>query len=109
MFDMIEKLFDSIDNLKKAIEMRYEISKKRATAEYLYRETLGREMAAAKVEGMAATAIYNYCRGLEIVAKRREERDLLIAQEEYLTEQIFYFRTVIKVYENQANAERKGL
>ena len=109
MFDMIEKLFDSIDKLRNAIDKRYEISKERATAEYLYRETLGREMAAAKVDGMAATAIYNYCRGLENVAKKREERDLLIAQEEYLTEIIFYWRTVIKVYENQANAERKGL
>lgn len=106
---MINKLFDSIDKLRQAIDMRYEISKQRATAEYVYRETLGREMAAAKVDGMAATAIYNYCRGLESVAKKREERDLLIAQEEYLTELIFYYRTVIKVYENQANAERKGL
>jgi hypothetical protein len=109
MDEMINKLFDSIDKLRKAIDKRYEISKKRATAEYVYRETLGREMAEAKVDGMAATAIYNYCRGLEIVAKKREERDLLIAQEEYLTELIFYYRAVIKVYENQANAERKGL
>lgn len=109
MQDMIEKLFSSIDKLRATIDKRYEISEKRATAEYLYRERLGREMAAAKAEGMAATSLYPYCRGLPEVAKLREERDILIAQEEYLTELIFYYRTCIKVYEGQANAERKGL
>lgn len=109
MQDMIEKLFASIEKLRSVIDKRYEISEKRAAAEYAYREMLGREMAAAKVEGMAATSLYNYCRGLENVARLRAERDILIAQEDYLTELIFYYRTVIKVYENQANAERKGL
>lgn len=109
MQDMIEKLFDSIEKLRKAIDKRYEISEKRASAEYCYRELLGREMAAAKAEGMAATALYNYCRGLEEVARLRAERDILIAQEEYLTELIFYHRTCIKVYEGQAAAERRGL
>lgn len=109
MQDMIEKLFNSIEMLRQTIDKRYEISEKRATAEYLYREALGREMAAAKVDGMAATSLYNYCRGLQHVAKLREQRDILIAQEEYLTELVFYYRQVIKVYENQANAERAGL
>ena len=109
MQEMIEKLFDSVEKLRKAIDKRYEISEQRAKAEYCYRELLGREMAAAKAEGMAATALYNYCRGLQEVARLRADRDILIAQEEYLTELIFYWRTVIKVYENQANAERKGL
>ena len=109
MQDMINKLFDSIDKLRGAIDKRYAVSEKRARAEYIYRELLGREMAAAKVEGMAATSLYNYCRGLPQVAKLREERDILIAQEDYLTELIFYYRTCIKVYEGQAEAERKGL
>ena len=109
MQEMINKLFSSMENLKAVIDKRYEVSAKRAVAEYNYRELLGREMAAAKVDGMAATALYNYCRGLPEVAKLREERDILIAQEDYLTEMIFYWRTSIKVYENQANAERKGL
>lgn len=109
MQDMVAQLFESIEKLRQAIDKRYEISEKRAIAEYHYREMLGREMAEAKAEGMAATALYNYCRGLEHVAKLREERDILIAQEDYMTELIFYYRTIIKVYENQANAERKGL
>ena len=109
MQDMISKLFESIEKLRAAIDKRYKISEQRAVAEYQYREMLGREMAEAKADGMAATALYNYCRGLEHVAKLRAERDILIAQEDYLTELIFYYRTVIKVYENQANAERKGL
>ena len=109
MQEMISKLFENIEKLRGAIDKRYEISEARARAEYVYREQLGREMAAAKVEGMAATSLYNYCRGLENVAKLQAERDILIAQEDYLTELIFYFRTCIKVYENQANAERKGL
>lgn len=109
MQDMIEKLFNSIEKLRATIDKRYDISTKRATAEYLYRERLGREMAAAKADGMAATSLYNYCRGLPEVAKLREDRDILVAQEDYLTEMIFYWRTCIKVYENQANAERKGL
>lgn len=109
MQEMIEKLFNSIEMLREAIDKRFEVSQKRAVAEYNYRERLGREMAAAKVDGMAATALYNYCKGLPEVAKLREERDLLIAQEDYLSEMIYYYRQVIKVYENQANAERKGL
>lgn len=109
MQDMIQKLFESIEKLRQAIDKRYEISEKRAVAEYTYRETLGREMAIAKADGMAATALYTYCRGLPHVAKLRAERDIIIAQEEYMTELIFYYRSVIKVYEGQANAERKGL
>lgn len=109
MQEMVGKLFESIEKLRQTIDKRYEISARRATAEYNYRERLGREMAAAKVDGMAATALYNYCRGLPEVAKLREERDILIAQEDYLTELIFYHRSCIKVYEGQAEAERKGL
>ncbi|WP_405378406.1 hypothetical protein [Phascolarctobacterium sp.] len=109
MQEMVEKLFNSIEMLRQAIDKRYAISEARAKAEYAYREMLGREMAAAKVEGMAATALYTYCRGLEHVAKLREERDILIAQEDYMTELIFYYRTCIKVYEGQAAAERRGL
>lgn len=109
MQEMIEKLFDSVERLRKAIDKRYEISEQRARAEYCYRELLGREMAAAKAEGMAATALYNYCRGLEEVARLRAERDILVAQEEYLTELIFYWRTCIKVYSSEAEAERRGL
>ena len=109
MQEMIDKLFTSIEKLKQTIDKRYEVSAKRATAEYLYRETLGRKMAELKVEGMAATAIYNYARGLQEVAELREQRDILIAQEDYLTELVYWYRQCIKVYENQANMERKGL
>lgn len=109
MQDMVNKLFNSMDNLKAVIDKRYEVSEKRAVAEYNYRERLGREMAEAKVDGMAATALYNYCRGLPEVAKLREERDILIAQEDYLSEMIFYWRSSIRVYEGEVNAERKGL
>jgi len=109
MQDMIGKLFESIEKLRGAIDKRYKISEQRAVAEYNYRETLGREMAVAKAEGMAATALYNYCRGLENVAQLRAERDILSAQETYITDLIFYYRTVISVYQNQIEAERKGL
>ena len=109
MQEMIDKLFTSIEKLKQTIDKRYKVSEQRATAEYLYRETLGRKMAELKVEGMAVTALYNYARGLEEVAKLREQRDILIAQEDYLTELVYWYRQCIKVYENQANMERKGL
>lgn len=109
MQEMIEKLFTSIEKLKQTIDKRYKISEQRAGAEYAYRNALGRAMAELKADGMAVTALYNYARGLEEVARLREQRDILIAQEEYLTELIFYHRQCIKVYENQANAERKGL
>ena len=58
MQEMIAKLFESMEKLRAAIDKRYEVSEKRAHAEYCYRETLGREMALAKAEGMAATALY---------------------------------------------------
>ena len=109
MQEMIQKLFSSMEMLRQTIDKRYEISEKRAVAEYNYREMLGREMATAKAEGMASTSLYNYCKALEHVAKLREERDILVAQEDYLTELIFYYRTAIKVYEGQADAERRGL
>jgi hypothetical protein len=109
MQEMVQKLFESIDKLRECIDARYEISQQRANAEYKYREMLGREMAAAKADGMAATSLYNYCRGLEHVAKLREERELLIAQEQYLDDLIYYYRQVISIYQKQAEAERNGL
>lgn len=109
MQGIVKNLFDSIGKLRFTIDKRYEVSERRAKAEYEYRTELGREMAKAKAEGMANTALYDYCRGLEKVAKLREDRDILAAQEEHLTELIFYHRTCIRVYEGEAAAERKGL
>lgn len=109
MQEIVRKLFESINNLRNVIDKRYEVAEKRARAEYEYRTELGKEMARAKAEGMANTALYDYCRGLEKVAKLREERDILVAQEQFLTELIYYHRTSIKVYEGEAAAERKGL
>jgi len=109
MQTIVKNLFESIDKLREVINRRYEVSEKRATAEYMYRTELGREMAKAKADGMANTALYDYCRGLEKVAKLREERDILQAQEDFLTELIYYYRTSIRVYEGEAAAERKGL
>lgn len=109
MQGIVKNLFDNIDKLRAAIDKRYKISEQRATAEYKYRTELGKQMAQARADGMANTALYDYCRGLESVAKLREERDILIAQEEYMTELIFYYRTSIRVYEGEAAAERKGL
>lgn len=109
MQSIVRNLHDSIAKLRSTIDKRYEVSEKRATAEYNYRTELGREMAKAKAEGMANTALYDYCRGLENVAKLRADRDILVAQEEYLTELIFYHRSCIRVYEGEAAAERKGL
>lgn len=109
MQEIVKNLFESIDKLRKTIDHRYKVSEKRADAEYKYRTELGRQMARAKADGMANTALYDYCRGLGSVAKLRAERDVLVAQEEYLTELIFYYRTSIRVYEGEAAAERKGL
>lgn len=109
MQEITKSLFESIGKLRSTIDKRYKVSEDRANAEYEYRTELGREMAKAKAEGMANTALYDYCRGLENVAKLRTDRDILVAQEEYLTELIFYHRTCIRVYEGEAAAERKGL
>lgn len=109
MQEIVKNLFTSMEKLRQTIDKRYKVSEQRATAEYKYRTELGRQMAKAKAEGMANTALYDYCRGLEEVAKLREARDILVAQEEFLTELIFYYRTSIRVYEGEAAAERKGL
>ena len=109
MQEIVKNLFESINKLRATIDKRYKVSEERAKAEYIYRTELGREMAQAKANGMASTSLYDYCRGLENVAKLRETRDILIAQEDYLTELIFYYRTSIRVYEGEAAAERKGL
>lgn len=109
MQTIVANLFESIGKLRATIDKRYKVAEKRANAEYVYRTELGREMAEAKANGMANTALYDYCRGIDKVAKLRAERDILVAQEEYLTELIFYYRTSIRVYEGEAAAERKGL
>ena len=109
MQEIVSNLYKSINSLRSTIDKRYEVSQKRAEAEYSYRTALGRRMAEAKAEGMANTALYDYCRGLEEVARLRADRDILIAQEEYLTELIYYHRSCIRVYEGEAAAERKGL
>lgn len=109
MQSIVNNLFGSINSLRAAIDKRYEIAEKRAHAEYEYRTELGRQMAIAKADGMANTALYDYCRGLEKVAKLRETKELLEAQEEHLTELIYYHRSCIRVYEGEAAAERKGL
>lgn len=109
MQTIISNLFNSMEKLREAIDKRYSISEQRAKAEYEYRTELGKEMARAKADGMANTALYDYCRGLEKVAKLRERRDILVAQEEYMTELIYYYRSSIRVYEGEAAAERKGL
>ena len=71
MQEIVSNLFKSIDKLRATIDKRYDVSEKRANAEYAYRTELGREMAIAKANGMANTALYDYCRGLEKVAKLR--------------------------------------
>ena len=109
MQDLIINLNSTLRLLRQAIEKRYDVASKRCDAEYKYRTALGEAMAQAKAAGMAATALYDYCRGNERIAALRDQRDLLVAQEEYLTELIFYHRTAIRIYEGQLNAERKGL
>ena len=74
MQSIVSNLFKSINSLRATIDKRYEVSEKRAQAEYTYRTELGREMAKAKAEGMANTALYDYCRGLEKVAKLRGKK-----------------------------------
>lgn len=109
MQELVYEIEQTLKNLKKSISGRYSVAKERAKAEYEYRTALGREMAMAKAEGMAATALYEFCRGLEVVADLRCKRDILASQEDYLTELIFYYRSELRVLEGQLKAERQGL
>lgn len=109
MQELVYEIEQTLQNLKKSISGRYSVAKERAKAEYEYRTALGREMAMAKAEGMAATALYEFCRGLEVVADLRCKRDILVSQEDYLTELIFYYRSELRVLEGQLKAERQGL
>lgn len=109
MHDLVVALEKNRENLKKAIEKRYQVSVEHATAEYNYRSALGKAMAIYKSEGMAVTALYDYCRGLDEIAKLREARDIAVAKESYLSELIWYYRTEIKIAEGQLNAERQGI
>lgn len=108
MQDLINGIQENMKKLKDTITKRYEVAVRRAEAEYEYRSALGKEMAVAKVEGMAATSLYDYCRGLPSVAKFRCDRDVFQAQEDYLEQMIYYYKTEIRIAENQLNAERKG-
>ena len=109
MQDLIKSLNENTRRLKSAIKKRYEVSIARAKAEYEYRSNLGKEMAAYKLEGMAATSLYDFCRGIDYIADLRSKRDVLVAQEDYLEQMIYYYKTEIRIAESQLNAERKGL
>ena len=109
MQELVHGIDTTLENLKKSISGRYSVAKERAKAEYEYRSALGREMAYAKAGGMAATALYEYCRGIEYIAELRCKRDTLASQEDYLTELIFYYRAELRVMEGQLKAERQGL
>lgn len=109
MQELVTGLDTTLENLKKSISGRYSVAKKRARAEYEYRSALGREMAYAKSGGMAASALYDYCRGIDYIAELRCQRDTLASQEDYLTELIFYYRSELRVLEGQLKAERQGL
>lgn len=109
MRDLVLSIEDNLQNLEKAIRGRYKIAVERAGAEYNYRTALGKAMANAKAEGMAATALYDYCRGIEEIAALREKRDVLVVQEDYLEQLIYYYKTEIRIAEKQIEAERKGV
>lgn len=108
MQELVYSAEQTLESLKKAISGRCKIAKDRARAEYEYRTALGTEMAYAKAEGMAATALYDFCRGIDYIADLRCKRDTLAAQEDYLTEMIFYYRAELRVVEGQLKAERQG-
>lgn len=109
MDELIVALDKDRDKLKAAIRGRYNVAVERAKAEYKYRSSLGEAMAEARADGMAATALYDYCRGLDVIAKLREERDILQAQEDYLNELVYFYRSEIRIAEGQLKAERMGL
>ena len=109
MQELVYSAEETLRNLKKAISGRYGVAKERAKAEYAYRSALGKEMAYAKAEGMAATSLYEFCRGIDYIAELRCKRDTLASQEDYLTELIFYYRSELRVIEGQLKAERQGL
>ena len=108
MQDLYNGIKENTDKLHSAIQKRYRVSIARAKAEYKYRSTLGSEMANARFDGMAATALYDYCRGLENVAELRCRRDMEQAKEDYLTEMIYYYKTEIRIAENQIKAIQAG-
>ena len=109
MQGLVYDIETTLRSLKKSISGRYSVAKERAEAEYQYRTALGREMAMQKANGMAATALYDYCRGIDHIAELRCKRDILASQEDYLTELIFYYRSELRVLEGQLKAERQGL
>lgn len=108
MQDLYNGIRENVAKLRKAINKRYEVSLKRAKAEYQYRALLGRKMADERCNGMAATALYDYCRGLDEVASLRCRRDIEQAKEDYLTEMIYYYKTEIRIAENQIKAIQQG-
>lgn len=109
MQELVYSAEETLRNLKKAISGRYGVAKERAKAEYAYRTALGKEMAYAKAEGMANTALYDFCRGIDYIAELRCKRDTLQAQEEYINDLVFYYRAELRVIEGQLKAERQGL
>lgn len=109
MYELYKSLRDNLDNLNNAIKQRYKVMTERAKAEYAYRSALGREMANAKSDGMAATALYQWAKGIDYIAQLRCERDIYASKEDYLSEYIIYLRAEIRIAEEQIKAEQKGM
>lgn len=105
MFDLQIALRENVESLKKIINKRYSISVRRAKAEYAYRSALGQAMATEKMNGMAATALYDYCRGYEHIAKLRQERDLAIAEEKWADDMVAFYKTEIRIAEGMIKNE----
>lgn len=107
--DLINAINDSTNKVYESIESRYNSAIERARAEHDYRILLNKAMVAERANGMAATALYEYCKGLPTVAQARLKRDIAQVKEDYYNDRIYYYKTELRIAENQLAAERKGL
>jgi len=99
--ELIKLLNDTIDYRKK-------LSRLLPKAEREYRMELTKQQVLAHNEGMAYTALYNHCRGIESVANLRFERDTHKYMMDTVQEKIYSVKLELRVIESDIESYRKG-
>jgi len=101
-----ENLLKELDN---AIKIKRERGQQLAHKEFEYRVALTKAMAEGMINGIkeldiikpvAATAVYDLCRGIPHVAKLRSERDSFKVLSETVQEHIYALKTKIRIIDS---------
>jgi hypothetical protein len=108
--DLIQAMSDTRRQLNECLIFYKQNGRKLAEAEMKYRIAMRKEFLRLHVaDGVAWTACGDLCRGEEIVAKLRFERDIRKSDYDCCYEKILQLKIELRIIENEINAERQNM